>query len=104
MSKGGRKPGAFIVTVAALSRIVVRFRCMTRSAVIQSDMVKIVIKPAIRIRMTGAARTQIMFSRAGMAIFAIGIACVVEYQYFPIFDVCVAANTGAFRVMIFRFF
>jgi len=104
MSKGGRKPGAFIVTVAALSRIVVPFRCMTGSAVIQPDMVKIVIKPAVRVRMTGAARTQIMFSRPGMTIFTIGVACVVEYKYFPIFGVCVAANTSAFREMIFRFF
>ncbi len=103
MSETDREPGALIVAVAALSGIVVTFRCVTRFAVIQPDMIKIVFKPAIRVRVTGVARTQIMFSRSGVAVFAISVACVVELEFLPFFGIRMAADTGALGVMVFRF-
>ena len=100
MSEAGREPGSFIMAVAALSRIVVFISCMTRFAVSQTNMVKIVLEPAVGVGMTGVAGAEIMFCRAGMAIFAISVSGMVEYKYFPIFGVCMTIHAGPMGIVI----
>ena len=63
----GRQPGALAVTIAALPAVVIAFWCVAGSAVVQTDVVKIVLQPAVGVGMAGIAGTEIMFCRPGMA-------------------------------------
>jgi hypothetical protein len=104
VSEFGWQPGALAVTVAALPVIVIAFRCMTGFTVVQTNMEKIVFQPTFCVGVTGVAGTNIVFCRAGMAVFAVSVSGMVEFIYLPILEVDMAILAGTAGVVILRFF
>lgn len=95
VSEFGRQPGNLAVTVAALPAIMIALGCVASSAVVQTDVIEIILKPAVGVGMAGIAGTKVMFCRSSMAFLAVAVSAVVESVNLPILGIRVTADAAA---------